>query len=225
MGDLTPNYNLYEPLPSESMADVKRNVNDNFKIMVGLTKHTNVATLPTFADGANVGQTVYLTDSDYQSVFVCVVSDPDFGAMWRPIQVPKSPFFILPPTAFNTPANWRQGVLKVLYDNQGQIWFKGSFEWLGSGAFPDGAAIQILKRFPKGMRPSFSKCLFPTVTDPQPETRPSQDFNGGWFFVVSGTADSPGLNAVLCFRSSTGNEKFMYMDNVFYAVGEGFVSA
>jgi hypothetical protein len=225
MGDLTPNYSLYKPLPSESMADVKRNVNDNFKAMSALTKHTNVATLPTFAEGAIVGQTVYLTDANYQSVFICVVSDAIFGAMWRPVQAPKSPFFVIPSTAFFVPANWRQGTLKVTFDNQGQVWFKGWFEWIGAGTFPAGTTLSILRNFPKGLRPSFTKSLFMLVTDPQPESQPPLDYNGGWFAVFGATANFPGVNAVYYFRSDPGSAQFMYMDSVFYPVGEGFVTA
>lgn len=219
MGTTTPVYGFFKPAPEDSMADVKKNINDNFRAMLPITKYPSVTTLPTLAGGATVGQVVY--HSVEQSIYICIVADPNWGAHWRPLHSPKSPFVDVPASVVVNPAQWKAN-FKLSYDNVGQVYWKGNLEWVGPAAIPDATDMTILKVMPKGVRP-FMRSIFPLSTDPNITTKPFNDYNGAFAFL----SDKNFEGGISYFRASTeGVEKFIWLDNIFYAVGEGnFVNA
>ena len=223
MGTLTPIYGFFKPDSGDSMADVKKNINDNFRLMQTITRYDSVATLPVFGGGASVGKVVYLNDVNYQSLFICVVADPDWGAHWRPIQAPLSPFVNVPNTAVIDTVNYLSN-MKIRYDNQGMVYWKGNLQYLGAGGWPKTGPQQLLKNLPKGLRPCI-RSTFACVSDPQQTVLlPPPRYQGGHFFL--GDKSDLGVNNMRVVGGASGVEKFLFVDGVAYPAGEGnFVTA
>lgn len=219
MGTNTPNYNFFKPDEDDSMADVKKNINDNFRAMLPITKYLSVATLPTLVDNPSVGAVVYLTPA--QSLYICIVSDTDWGVHWRPIHAPLSPFVALPSSVVVDPTKWKSNI-KLAFDNMGHIYWKGNFEWVAGGFIPDDTPFQIVKNMPKGIRPA-QRAIFPVCTDPQSPFQ-NDAYRGASLYLTEKGDD--GYNEIRVYNLNSTIERFVWVDNVFYAVGEGnFVAA
>ncbi|HEY9261877.1 hypothetical protein [Chitinophaga sp.] len=158
----TRNYNLYLPVAADPMADVKKNITDNLKIL------EPVADIPIIAPNTalpqtgnyNIGDRVFRdTGGDanqWPSVYILVVKDADWGWHWRPVQTTMSPWIamsnaVIQPLAadFTITATTP---LSIALDNRGRVWWRGSIGKATSG-IPVGD-FNILNTIPEGLRPT-----------------------------------------------------------------------
>ena len=209
MGTFTPNLNLFRPDPSESMADVKKNINDNFKAIRDYVTPPVVVSLPLVG---SVGDLVYMAGSGH---YICVAVDVNWGIFWRPIQAAAGPWITVPQACIlgANNVNAADWPLSIMLDNRGLVHLRGSIKNDVNG-FPDAvppAGVQVLRQLPVGIRPVMTMdFLLPTETAPNTFS----EYAGGRMEL------NKDGNSIFNFWHSAG-AFYLFFDTVWWPAGEG----
>jgi hypothetical protein len=159
--EFTPNYGLFKPVPTDSMADVKKNLTDSFEKLVTRADPTVIANggaLPQVGDyeiGDRVIRMKAVADSfDHTSSFILVCKDATWGWHWRPVQNILSPWIVLPAGVIDN-VNWS---LNATYPPAIALDSRGFVHWRGAITFNASIANMTsffpFKTLPVGLRPN-----------------------------------------------------------------------
>jgi len=160
MGDLTANYGLFMPDPTDLMSDVVTNLTENFEKLSTRAEPTIIAAggaLPQVGNyeiGDRVVRLKGVDPNDHTSSFILVCKDTNWGWHWRPVQTILSPWVTISNTAIDN-VNWS---LNATYPPAIALDSKGFVHWRGCITF--NASINNMttffpfKNIPVGLRPN-----------------------------------------------------------------------
>jgi hypothetical protein len=218
MGTNTDNYDFFMPDPSDSMADVKKNITDNFKIIEPRNDITVISAggaLPQ-AGSYEVGDRVFRADAasspTWPSVYILVCKDANWGWHWRPIQQILSPWVTVPSTVINN-ADFQihpTRLFQIALDSRGWCHWRGSLRKITAG-ITTGTQTNILKNIPIGIRPNV---LFQSAIALSPFTGSATGQAGN----ISGRAtfDSDGTSYFTFWNSNNGTSQNIWLDGIAY---------
>lgn len=215
--EFTPNYNFFLPKEEDSMADVKKNITDSFKIIQPRNDITIIPAgqpLPQ-AGNYNLGDRVFRDDPaaspTYPSNYILVCKDLYWGWHWRPIQGRLSPWVDIPNTAVSTAYASQFGLtgvspVQIALDNRGICYWRGKIKSL-SPTIPVGISMPILRNVPVGIRPNssitFTCGLGPLVA-------------GNTFAASQFHLDNTGNSMFDCINSDNGLYNSIWLESVRY---------
>lgn len=159
--EFTPNYGLFLPKPSDSMADVRKNLTDSFEKLSTRADPTVIANggaLPQVGDYEIGDRVVRLKETvnsfDLSSSFILVCKDANWGWHWRPVQQILSPWINIPASALEG-AGWS---LNATYPPAIALDSRGFVHWRGAVTFNASIANMTtffpFKTVPVGLRPN-----------------------------------------------------------------------
>lgn len=170
--EFTPNYGLFLPKSSDSMADIRKNLTNSFEKLSTRAEPTIIAnggSLPQVGNyeiGDRVIRQKTIADPfDHDSSFILVCKDVNWGWHWRPVQQIVSPWITIPASAIAN-VNWS---LNATYPPAIALDSKGFVHWRGAITFNASIANMTsffpFKTVPVGLR-SNSEFFHTVPVDP-----------------------------------------------------------
>lgn len=159
--EFTPNYGLFKPKPSDSMADVEKNLTETFEKLSTRADPTVIANggaLPQVGD-YEIGDRVIRMKTvanpfDHTSSFLLVCKDANWGWHWRPIQQILSPWVTLPASAISD-GNWSLNATyppAIALDSRGYVHWRGAITY--NASINNMTSFFPFKNVPVGLRPN-----------------------------------------------------------------------
>jgi hypothetical protein len=224
MGTNTTNYRFFMPDPSDSMADVKKNITDNFKIIEPRNDVTVIAAggaLPQ-AGSYNIGDRVFRADAavspTWPSIYILVCKDANWGWHWRPVQQILSPWVSVPSTVINN-SDYEihpSRPFQIALDSRGWCYWRGNLRKITAG-IPTGTQVNFLKTVPEGIRPNTTfKSTLAVTPYTGSSTGQAGNISGRLSMTETGTISG------VFFNTNNGVSQNIWLDNVSYNNSAGF---
>lgn len=159
-----PNYPFFYPESDDSMADVKKNLTDNFQLIAPRGDPTVIAAgaaLPQVGD-YEIGDRVFRADpadtvnGNWPSSYILICKDAEYGWHWRPVQTMLSPWVTIPATAIGNVEFQMHPTapLQMAFDSKGFCFWRGSIQKIVPSFVSNSSYTNILKVMPIELRPN-----------------------------------------------------------------------
>jgi hypothetical protein len=216
MGDTTPNYGFFMPSEEDSMADVAKNITDNFEILGGRGNPTVIpagGALPQ-SGNYNLFDMVYRDDPkdgfNWPSAYLLVCKDADWGWHWRPIQAITSPWVTVPSTAI-VHTSFEQhptSPVQIALDSRGWCHWRGRFRQKTVN-IASATTFVIFKTLPLGLRPPFEFNHTVALSPIRSAAGKAGNVSGRMFLREDG------YNSFRFFNSNSGSQN-IWLDGLHY---------
>lgn len=216
MADFTPNYNIRLPAPNESMKDVNLFLTNPFKAFEKAANPTIVSTSALPQSGHKVFDRIYCSAAGYESCFILLSNEPNWGYIWRPVQSAISPWYDIPATAIQDSDYELHPTykLQIALDNMGHCYWRGAIRKKIAG-LPNGDSKAIFHTLPNGLR-HHTDGIYHIAIDPVTGTSDTglNAFKGGRFFIRT--------DGYTSFRFNGGaTAQNIFMNSIEYPCSEG----
>jgi hypothetical protein len=217
MGTTTSNYGFFMPDDADSMADVKKNVTDNFKKIESRNDITVVASEGALPQSGtyNIGDRVFrndpVTSTTWPSNYLLICKDTNWGWHWRPIQHIISPWVNVPATALND-ANFEihpTYPLQIALDSRGFCHWRGAIRRTTAG-IPAATSFTVFKSIPLGIRPNV-RFMHTTPISPIQSGTGTAGYVGGRVYM-----QEDGTSSIRCYNTANGVSQSIWFTGLKY---------